>query len=71
MSYYVKIGHLLQVGERLAAPGGRSSYSECVVKMNMTNFSPVPLIVLVIEGIYSPQRTKKPSVTSFTWLLVK
>lgn len=58
MSYYLKTGHLLQVGETLAAPGGRSSYSEYVVKMNMTNFSPVPLIMLVIEGIYSPQRTK-------------
>lgn len=42
---------MLQVGKILAAAGGRSSYSECMVKMNMTNFSPVSLIVLVIDGI--------------------
>lgn len=51
MSCYVKAGRMLQVGKILAAAGGRSSYSECMVKMNMTNFSPVSLIVLVIDGI--------------------
>lgn len=60
MSYCVKTGHLLQVGGRLAAPGGRSSCSECVVKMNMTNFSAVPLTVLVIESTHLREKKKHP-----------
>lgn len=60
MSYYLKTGqHLLQAGERLAAPGGRSSYSEDVVKMNTANFSPVPLIMLVMESTHSREQKKK------------